>query len=226
MHRPLLERAVEIAVRYLDDVATRHVGGTSTRAELMTALGGPLPEGPADPLAVIDELAERADAGIVASAGPRYFGFVTGGAVPVTVAADWLGSAWDQNGSQYVMSPAIAVIEDVVAGWLLEMLGLPRQAGVGFVSGCQMANFTCLAAARHEVLRRAGWNVEADGLFNVRDGALLVPHFFMNEGAIGQQNGIIRLHFERLVRVMQRHLEVALVVGFFGLIGIIDRLAL
>jgi glutamate/tyrosine decarboxylase-like PLP-dependent enzyme len=89
---------------------------------------------------------------------------VTGGAVPVTVAADWLGSAWDQNSCLYVMSPAVAVIEDVVSGWLLEMLGLPRQASVGFVTGCHMANFTCLAAARHEVLRRAGWNVESQGL--------------------------------------------------------------
>jgi glutamate/tyrosine decarboxylase-like PLP-dependent enzyme len=89
---------------------------------------------------------------------------VTGGAVPVTVAADWLASAWDQNSCLYVMSPAVAVIEDIVSTWLLELLDLPRHASVGFVTGCHMANFTCLAAARHEVLRRAGWNVEAQGL--------------------------------------------------------------
>ena len=164
MHRALLNRAHEIASRYLDDVATRHVGGVTTRASLITALGGPLPEGPTDPLLVLEELVERADAGIVASAGPRYFGFVTGGALPVTVAAEWLGSAWDQNAALYVQSPAISVMEDIVAGWLLELLDFPRQAGVGFVSGCHMANFTCLAAARHEVLRRAGWNVETHGL--------------------------------------------------------------
>ena len=84
--------------------------------------------------------------------------------MPVTVAADWIASAWDQNASLYVTSPAVAVIEDVVAGWILELLDLPRTASVGFVTGCHMANFTCLAAARHEVLRRAGWNVETHGL--------------------------------------------------------------
>jgi glutamate/tyrosine decarboxylase-like PLP-dependent enzyme len=164
MHREVLNRAHEIASRYLDDVATRHVGGTATRQQLLEALGGPLPQSPSDPLAVLEELVERADPGIVASTGPRYFGFVTGGAVPVTVAADWLGSAWDQNACLYVLAPAVAVMEDIVAGWILELLDLPRQAGVGFVSGCHLANFTCLAAARHEVLRRVGWNVETHGL--------------------------------------------------------------
>ena len=164
MHKDVLSRAHEIAQHYLDTVAERHVGGTATRASLIDALGGPLPETPSDPLTVIDELAERADPGIVASAGPRYFGFVTGGALPVTVAAEWLGSAWDQNASLHVMSPAMAVMEDIVAGWMLELLDFPRSAGVGFVTGCHMANFTCLAAARHEVLRCAGWNVETQGL--------------------------------------------------------------
>ncbi len=164
MHRDVLNRAHEIASRYLDDVAARHVNATATRAALLQALGGPLPQGPSDPLLVLEDLVEKADPGIVASAGPRYFGFVTGGAVPVTVAADWLASAWDQNACLYVLSPAISVMEDVVAGWLLEMLDFPPQSGVGFVSGCHLANFTCLAAARHEVLRREGWNVETHGL--------------------------------------------------------------
>jgi glutamate/tyrosine decarboxylase-like PLP-dependent enzyme len=113
---------------------------------------------------VLEHLAAAADPGIVAQVGPRYFGFVTGGAVPVAVAADWLASAWDQNAVLYVHAPAVSVIEDIVAGWVLEMLGLPPSSGVGFVSGCHMANFTGLAAGRHEVLRRAGWNVEAQGL--------------------------------------------------------------
>jgi glutamate/tyrosine decarboxylase-like PLP-dependent enzyme len=164
MHREVLNRAHEIASRYLDDVATRPVAGTATRASLLESLGGPLPQGPADPLAVLEALAENADPGIVATAGPRFFGFVTGGAVPVTVAADWLASAWDQNACLYVLSPAVAVMEDIVAGWILELLDFPRQSSVGFVSGCHLANFTCLAAARHEVLRRVGWNVESQGL--------------------------------------------------------------
>jgi len=100
----------------------------------------------------------------VASAGPRYFGFVIGGALPVAVAADWLTSAWDQNGGGYAASPALSVAEEVVAGWIRDLLGLPSACGVGFVTGCQMAHFTCLAAARHAVLRDAGWDVEAHGL--------------------------------------------------------------
>jgi glutamate/tyrosine decarboxylase-like PLP-dependent enzyme len=162
--RPVLDAARHLALAYLEDVAARHVGGSATAASLKAALGGPLPEGPQDPVQVLQDLCRDADAGIVASAGPRYFGFVTGGAVPVTVGADWLASAWDQNGALYVMSPAAAVLEDIVAGWLLDLLGLPRGCSLGFVTGCHMANFTCLAAARHEVLRRAGWNVEAQGL--------------------------------------------------------------
>jgi len=164
MHHDVLKAAHAIATEYLDHVADRHVGSTATRDALMAALGGPLPIGAADPVDVIEQLAARADAGIVASAGPRYFGFVTGGSVPVTMAADWIGTAWDQNAALNVMSPSISAIEDIVAGWLLEILGLPREAGVGFVTGCHMANFTCLAAARHAVLRRTGWNVEAQGL--------------------------------------------------------------
>jgi glutamate/tyrosine decarboxylase-like PLP-dependent enzyme len=164
MHKQILEAAHGIATQYLDAVASRHVGGTVTRASLQDALGGPLPKTASDPIAVLTDLAARADAGIVASAGPRYFGFVTGGAVPVTIGADWIGSAWDQNACLYVTSPAASVIEDIVSNWILELLDLPRSASVGFVTGCHMANFTCLAAARHEVLRRAGWNVETQGL--------------------------------------------------------------
>jgi glutamate/tyrosine decarboxylase-like PLP-dependent enzyme len=164
MHRQVLETAQHIATRYLDGLASRHVGGTASQASLRAALGGPLPKSATDPVAVLKHLAAHADPGIVASAGPRYFGFVTGGSVPVTVAADWIAAAWDQNTAMYVMSPAAAVLEDVVSQWILELLDLPRAASVGFVTGCHMANFTCLAAARHEVLRRAGWNVESQGL--------------------------------------------------------------
>jgi glutamate/tyrosine decarboxylase-like PLP-dependent enzyme len=162
--RELLRQAHRYAEAYLDSVADRHVGGTIDRGTLRERLGKPLPEGSSDSGTVLEELVRDADAGIVASVGPRYFGFVTGGALPITVAADWLASAWDQNGAMYVMSPALAVIEDVVSGWILETLALPSGASVGFVSGAHMANFTCLAAARHEVLRRVGWDVEEQGL--------------------------------------------------------------
>jgi glutamate/tyrosine decarboxylase-like PLP-dependent enzyme len=162
--RDLLAEAHNYAAQFLDAVASRHVGGTVDRTTLIQRLGGPLPEVSSNAHAVLANLVRDVDPGIVASIGPRYFGFVTGGAVPVTVAADWLASAWDQNGAMYVMSPALSVMEDVVAGWLLEMLHLPGDASVGFVTGAHTANFTCLAAARHEVLRRVGWNVEERGL--------------------------------------------------------------
>ena len=108
---------------------------------------------------MVDALAQAAAPGIVASAGPRYFGFVVGGALPAALAADWLTATWDQLAGLYVSGPAAAVVEQVVAGWLLELLGLPPDAGVGFVTGAQMANFTALAAGRDALLRRSGWDV-------------------------------------------------------------------
>src|SRR5262249_28999563 len=112
----------------------------------------------------IGGLARTAETGLVAQTGPRYFGFVIGGSLPVTTAADWLTSAWDEKAGLYASSPAASVVEEVAAAWLLELLGLPRSASVGFVTGCGMANFTGLAAARHHVLLEAGWDVELDGL--------------------------------------------------------------
>lgn len=164
MYDEPLDRAREHALRYLASVDARHVGTQASRHALLETLGGPLPAGPSPPADVIDALAAAADPGIVATVGPRYFGFVTGGAHPAALAADWLVSTWDQNPSMYVLSPAVAVIEDVAAEWVLEALGLPAHASVGFATGAQMANMTALAAARHEVLRRIGWDVEARGL--------------------------------------------------------------
>ena len=113
---------------------------------------------------MIDELAAAAGPGLVETTGPRYFGFVTGGALPAAAAADALAAGWDQPAGLYVMSPAAAVAEEVAGRWLLDILHLPLDASIGFVTGCHMANFTALAAARHEMLRRAGWDVEGDGL--------------------------------------------------------------
>jgi glutamate/tyrosine decarboxylase-like PLP-dependent enzyme len=163
-HRDVLRAAHDLAAAYLDAVGSRHVGARASNAELIRALGGAMPKTGSDPIRVLEQLAAGADPGLIANAGPRYFGFVTGGAVPVAVGADWIGSAWDQNACMFVSSPAAAALEDIVCGWLLELLELPRHAGIGFVTGAHMANFTCLAAARHEVLRRAGWDVEARGL--------------------------------------------------------------
>jgi glutamate/tyrosine decarboxylase-like PLP-dependent enzyme len=159
-----LTRAAAYARSYLSSRSQRPVWPTTTLADLRAALGGALATEPHDPTAVIDALAAAVDPGTVATTGPRYFGFVTGGALPATVAAEWLTSVWDQNVGLFVMSPAGAVVEEIAGAWLIDLLGLPAGASVGFVTGCHMANFTALAAARHELLRRAGWDVEAEGL--------------------------------------------------------------
>ncbi|HZX78008.1 pyridoxal phosphate-dependent decarboxylase family protein [Lysobacter sp.] len=159
-----LERAGAHAGRYLRRLPDRHVGARASREELLTALHVPLPQQGDEGGEVIDLLAENAEQGAVACNSPRYFGFVIGGAYPVALAADWLVSTWDQNAGIYAISPLVSVLEEVTAQWLLDLFDLPRESGVGFVTGCQMANFTCLAAARHAVLERAGWDVEADGL--------------------------------------------------------------
>jgi glutamate/tyrosine decarboxylase-like PLP-dependent enzyme len=148
----------------LDGLGTRPVGAQAEIDDLRSRLARQLTDDGEDPRAVIRELAADVEPGLIASAGPRYFGFVIGGSLPVAVAADWLTSAWDQNGGGYVASPALSVTEEVAGKWVLELLGLPRDASVGFVTGCQMAHFTCLAAARHAVLEEVGWDVEAQGL--------------------------------------------------------------
>jgi glutamate/tyrosine decarboxylase-like PLP-dependent enzyme len=159
-----LERAARLAQSFLDGLPERPVGARTRFEDLLAALARPLPDGGVDPTAVVEELARLAEPGLVASAGPRYFGFVIGGSLPAALAADWLTTAWDQNAALCATSPAAAAVEQVTAGWVLELLGLPAGAGVGFVTGCQMANFSALAAARHAVLARAGWNVEENGL--------------------------------------------------------------
>jgi glutamate/tyrosine decarboxylase-like PLP-dependent enzyme len=160
----LLQRVHEHAVDFLRAMPDRHVGARASRDELLAALRVPLSQAGEDPAAVVDALAAQGERGALASPGPRYFGFVIGGTLPVALAADWLVSTWDQNPGIYATSPVSSVIEDVAREWLLDLFDLPRDASLGFVTGCQMANFTCLAAARHGVLRRAGWNVEEDGL--------------------------------------------------------------
>jgi len=165
-HDFVLREAFDQARRFLAGLRERPVGGRASLEELRAALGGPLPEEGVDPRRVVEELARGAERGLVASAGPRYFGFVVGGSLPAALGADWLASAWDQNGGLYVLAPAAAVVEDVATTWLLDLLGLPKGCSVGFVTGCQMANYTGLIAARHAVLRREGWDVEEAGLRN------------------------------------------------------------
>jgi glutamate/tyrosine decarboxylase-like PLP-dependent enzyme len=159
-----LARVLAHAKSYIDSRSSRPVWPAVSVEDLRLALGSPLHDRGLADTSVIESLIRLAEPGTVATTGPRYFGFVTGGALPAAIAADWLATVWDQNAGLYVMSPAAAVVEEVAGRWLLDVLGLPATASVGFVTGCHMANLTALAAARHELLARAGWNVERDGL--------------------------------------------------------------
>ena len=169
-----LRRAADLAEEHLAGIGERHVGAIVSYEDTVAALDEPLPEHGEDPVAVIERLAAVAGPATVASPGPRYFGFVTGGVLPAALAADWLTSAWDQNGFTRTSSPAAAAIETVTERWVLEALGLPADAAVGFATGATMSNFTGLAAARHAVLARAGWDVEADGLIGAPPVRVLV----------------------------------------------------
>jgi glutamate/tyrosine decarboxylase-like PLP-dependent enzyme len=170
----LLPRTVELANRFLASLPDRPVNAKASAAELKAALGGALPAEGEDPLAVIERLAAGTEAGIVASAGPRYFGFVIGGSLPAALAADWLVSTWDHDAGLSVMGPAVAVIEEIAAGWILDLLDLPRTASLGFTTGCTVANFTALATARHALLAKAGWDVEARGLYGAPEIEVIV----------------------------------------------------
>ena len=145
--RRLLERAAELGIEYVESVPGRPVAPAATIEELRTALDLPLLDGPTDALEVIESLARDADPGLTQMTGGRYFGFVLGGSLPAALAADWLTSAWDQNAGLALPTPAAAVAEEVAGRWLKEILGIPAHASFAFVTGCQMAHATALAAA-------------------------------------------------------------------------------
>ena len=165
IYQDILQRTSELALAFLETLPERPVGRPVNYAEMLARLGGALPAEGKDALRVVEDLVAAAEPGIVATAGPRYFGFVIGGAHPAGLATDWLAAAWDQNAGAYALSPAAAAAEEVVRTWLVDLFGLPREMSLGFTTGGTMANFTALAAARHALLRAAGWNVEEQGLF-------------------------------------------------------------
>lgn len=156
--------ASERARAYLAGLADRPVAAAAAVDELRAALDMPLPDDGVDAAEVVRSLADASEPGLVATGSPRYFGFVIGGALPAALGADWLASAWDQNAGLYVGGPSAAVVEEVAGRWVLDVLGLPAAASFAFVTGCQMAHATALAAARNDVLARAGWDVERQGL--------------------------------------------------------------
>lgn len=161
----ILADAASRARRYLEQLDTRAVAPAAAVVEALRELDEPFPQQPCDPTETIALLDRVVSPATMAMAGPRFFGFVIGGALPVAVAANWLAAAWDQNAALYEVTPGVARLEEVALRWLTALFDLPPSSGAGFVSGATVANFTALAAARHAVLARAGWNVEADGLF-------------------------------------------------------------
>lgn len=160
-----LETAFEHALAYRKGVPAKPCPPEKSYAQMREIFAGPLPELAQDDVSVIRELAELGEPGLMQMVHPMFFGWVLGGSAPVGVAADWLASAWGQNAAFHRSSPTVAAVEEVAAGWLLDILDLPRDAAVGFVTGGTVGNFTALAAARGAVLRRHGWDPDQDGLF-------------------------------------------------------------
>jgi glutamate/tyrosine decarboxylase-like PLP-dependent enzyme len=159
-----LRRATELALAFLGSLDAAPVHATASLAELRRRFAQPLPDDGADPVAIVEDLARDTAGGLLGTAGGRFYGWVIGAGLPAAVAADWLTSVWDQNAGLYACAPAAGVVEEVCGTWLKDLLGVPAGASFALVTGCQMAHFTCLAAARHAVLERAGWDVNRDGL--------------------------------------------------------------
>jgi glutamate/tyrosine decarboxylase-like PLP-dependent enzyme len=169
-----LRRAAELGIEFVQGLPERHVGAQADADHLAAKLGGPLPDEGQDPVAVVEEMARVLEPGLVASAGPRYFGFVVGGSLPASGAADWLTGAWSQNAALHSLSPAAAAAELVAGSWMLDLLGLPADSGFGFSTGAGLGNAVGLAAARHAVLAKAGWDVEARGLYGAPEVGVVI----------------------------------------------------
>ncbi len=161
----VLRKAAEHAITLYEDLDHKHVAAQATHAQLNDRLNVELPQGGMDPVRVLDELMRDSMDGLVGAGGPRFFGWVIGGSIPSAIAADWIVSTWDQNGAIYQCSPAAAVLEAVAGEWLKDVLRLPQECSFAMVTGCQMAHFTALAAARERLLQKRGINASRDGLF-------------------------------------------------------------
>ena len=162
---PALNAAVEKALSFLESLDDAAVGATVDAATLRARLLRPLDDGPMDAARVIEDLARDVEGGILGMPGGRFFAWGIGGSLPAALAADWLTSAWDQNAALYACGPAASIVEEAVGLWLKDLLHIPQSASFALVTGCQMAHVTCLAAARHSLLARRGWDIEQHGLY-------------------------------------------------------------
>lgn len=169
-----LRRALELGVEFLDGLDARHVGARAAASEVRASLPVELPDEGMDPTAVLEEIATAVEPGLVASAGPRYFGFVVGGALPGALAADVLAAAWGQNGALHALSPAAAAAETAAGEWMLDLLGLPATASFGLPTGAGLGNTVGMAAARHALLAREGWDVEERGLYGAPELSVMI----------------------------------------------------
>jgi glutamate/tyrosine decarboxylase-like PLP-dependent enzyme len=194
-----LNVAAERARRYLDDIQTRSVAPAAAAIPGLERLAGPLPDGPTDPSEVIRLLDDAGSPGTMGISGPRFFGFVIGGSVPAALAANWLASAWDQNSGLFLATPTAARLEEISLAWLLDILRLPAGSAGAFVTGATVANFTALAAARHALLERAGWDVEAQGLFHAPELQVVVSA--EAHPSVTKALGMLGLGRERVVKV-------------------------
>lgn len=195
----LLDDAARRATAYLDSLNTRPVRPDPQAVARLDELDIPAPRKATPDAEVLAQLDEYISPATMGMAGPRFFGFVIGGSLPVTVAANWLATAWDQNTGFDASTPGVARLEEVSRRWLLEMLDLPRDSAVGFVTGATVANFTALAAARNAVLKRSGWNVEADGMFGAPPIQVVVGE--EAHPTLLKSLGMLGLGRSRLVRV-------------------------
>ena len=197
--RELLHEAFERAARFIESLPERRVDAERSARELAEVLGGALPVKGLPPTDILVRLDEIGVQGVVASAGPRYFGFVTGGALPASLAASWLAAAWDQNAFSEVSSPIGTAIEGIAERWVLDALDLPRDAGVAFVTGATMANFTALAAARRSVLLAHGHDVDRRGLHGAPEVTVVVGE--EAHATLHKALGMLGLGRDRVVRV-------------------------
>jgi glutamate/tyrosine decarboxylase-like PLP-dependent enzyme len=195
----LLRDAATRAASYLDGLDARKVAPDPVATAALEALDAPMPVKGCDPARVIADLDAFGSPATMAMAGPRFFGFVIGGALPVTLAANWIAGAWDQNSAFYEATPATSRIEQIALRWLIDLIGLPADTGGAFVTGATVANFAALAAARHVVLARAGWNVEAEGLFGAPPIQVIVGE--EAHPSLVKSLGLLGLGRNRVVRV-------------------------
>ena len=195
----LLKHAARDAAEYLENAEIRSVAPTAEAIAALSAMRCPLPPGPTSAEAVLHLLHQYGSPATVAKTSGRNFGFVNGGCLPAALAASWLVSAWDQNAAFFVQSPVAVILEEVALGWVRELLCLPEGTGGAVVTGATMANFSALAAARHAVLARAGWDVEADGLFEAPPITVVISQ--EAHASVAKALGMLGMGRKRVVKV-------------------------